>query len=101
MPIFYVWGFGHPAPHRLGNATRVADLTHHEKAHDAALESGFDVAVLTDAGTSAWATAYSTPDGQPFEPGKDGYLVAGFTAAHPSNATRRTERRSSTPPWET
>ena len=80
MAIYYVWGFTPPAPHRLGNATRLVCITHHDNACDVAAKAGFDVVQLTNAGTPAWATAYQTPDAQPFEPGADGSHVAGFTA---------------------
>lgn len=100
MAIFYVWGFRPPAPHVLGNATRVANIADHENANLAALESGFDVESFTNAGTPAWATAYVTAGDEPFEPGSGVDVVAGFIAADRLDAARRSERWRDVPPWE-
>lgn len=81
MPIYYVWGFRPPAPHRLGNATRIVDVEQHDIANGAAANTGFDVSRLNESGTPAWATAYGTPDGEAFEPGEDEALIEDYIEA--------------------
>jgi hypothetical protein len=81
LAIVYMWGYGPPAPERIGNATRQSGLAYADEAIAAARSAGFDIERLNADGRPAWAAAYNTAEYVDaeiaFDPGEDGDLFEG------------------------